>query len=185
MGAALAEAAVRGGHEVVVISGPVSVTYPDAAEVIPVVTTDDMLEAAVKVFERCDGAIGAAAPCDYRPKHVESQKIAKTGEPLKVELVETADVVATLGKRKRADQWVVGFALETEDRRFRAIAKLERKHCDLMVSNGPEAIDAADNEVELLLPEGGVLATIRGEKQHVAERLMQEIGRRLIDRRAP
>lgn len=184
MGAALAGAALRDGHDVVVISGPVTVAYPDAAEVIPVVTTDEMLEAAVDVFQRCDGAIGAAAPCDYRPELVQTQKIAKTGEPLRIKLVETPDVVATLGERKRRDQWVVGFALETEDRRFRAIAKLERKHCDLMVSNGPEAIDAADNHVELLQPDSTVLATIRGDKQHVAERLMQEIARRLIRPRA-
>lgn len=183
MGSALANAALGLGHHVVVISGPVTVGYPDAAEVIPVVTTDQMLEAAVEVFQRCDGAIGAAAPCDYRPERVESQKIAKTGEPLKIKLVETADVVATLGKRKRRDQWVVGFALETEDRRFRAITKLERKHCDLMVSNGPEAIDAAENEVELLLPQGDVLATIRGDKQDVANRLIEEIDRRLIGQR--
>ena len=79
-----------------------------------------------------------------------------TGRDLFMKLVETADVVATLGQSKREDQWVVGFALETEDRRFRAIAKLERKHCDLMVSNGPRAIDAADNEVELIDPDGKV-----------------------------
>ena len=124
------------------ISGPVSVEYPQGAEIITVVTTDEMLQAAVETFRNCDGAIGAAAPCDYMPRIVQTQKISKTGHPLTIELIETADVVATLGQNKRDDQWVVGFALETEDQRFRAIVKLERKHCDLMVSNGPNAIDS-------------------------------------------
>ena len=114
------------GHDVVIVSGPVVVDYPSGAELIPVMTTDEMLDAAVKEFARCDGAIGAAAPCDYMPRVVQSQKISKTGGPLTVELVETPDVVATLGQSKQADQWVVGFALETEDQRFRATVKLEK-----------------------------------------------------------
>lgn len=180
MGAALVSAALEMKHDVVVISGPVTVDYPHGAEVIPVVTTDEMLKAAVKVFRDCDGAIGAAAPCDYMPRIVQTQKISKTGHPLTIELVETADVVATLGQGKRDDQWVVGFALETEDQRFRAIVKLERKHCDLMVSNGPNAIDASDNDVELLDPNGDVLAQISGSKHEVAQQLLQQITKRLV-----
>ena len=180
MGAALASAALDLGHEVVIVSGPVSVTYPAAAEVIDVITTDDMLETATRVFNECDGAIGAAAPCDYMPRYVQPQKISKTGEPLVLELVETADVVATLGQNKREHQWVVGFALETEDRRFRAIVKLERKHCDLMVSNGPQAIDSDTNEVELLNSDAKVLASISGDKTHVATELLMHIHRHLI-----
>lgn len=181
MGAALAGAALDQGHEVIIISGPVSVDYPSAAHVIPVVTTDEMLDAAVETFANCDGAIGAAAPCDYMPRVILEQKISKTGRPLTIELVETADVVATLGQAKTDRQWVVGFALETEDQRFRAIVKLERKHCDLMVSNGPKAIDAAENEVELLDPAGEVIEAIAGTKEHVAARLLRQIQHRLIN----
>lgn len=177
MGSALASAALDRGHEVVVVTGPVSVGYPDAAKVIEVVTTDEMLQSAVEVFQECDGAIGAAAPCDYMPRVIQSQKISKTGQPLTIELIETADVVAMLGQGKQKGQWVVGFALETEDQRFRATVKLERKHCDLMVSNGPGAIDASRNDVELLDPEGNVLAKIEGTKEMVARRLMEEIER--------
>ncbi|MCP4941376.1 MAG: phosphopantothenoylcysteine decarboxylase [Planctomycetaceae bacterium] len=180
MGVALAEAALELGHQVTVISGPVVVDYPEAATVVPVVTTDEMLQAAKSKFRECDGVIGAAAPCDYMPYTVRAQKISKTGQPLMIELIETPDVVASLGQCKRDDQWVVGFALETEDQRFRAIVKLERKHCDLMVSNGPSAIDAATNEVELLDPTGDVLASIQGTKAHVAKQLLAEIDARLI-----
>ncbi|WP_146576513.1 phosphopantothenoylcysteine decarboxylase domain-containing protein [Neorhodopirellula pilleata] len=183
MGAALAQAALDLGHEVVIVSGPVSVTYPAAARVVDVVTTDEMLRVAGEWFLQCDGAIGAAAPCDYMPKQVSDQKLSKNGSPLQLELIETPDVIATLGQSKRDDQWVVGFALETDDRRFRAIVKLEKKHCDLIVSNGPEAIDSADNHVELLDQQGDVIETISGDKPHVASRLIHHINQRLIANR--
>ena len=183
MGSALAKAALDLGHEVVVISGPVSVEYPDGAEVVWVSTTDEMLESATTLFEKLDGAIGAAAPCDYMPRVVQSSKIAKTGEPLVLELVETPDVIATLGQKKQSHQWVVGFALETEDRRFRATVKLQKKHCDLIVSNGPQAIDSEENEVELLDLTGDVIAAIRGDKSKVAAELLSHIDQRLVKRR--
>jgi phosphopantothenoylcysteine decarboxylase/phosphopantothenate--cysteine ligase len=146
MGRALAEAALALGHDVVIVSGPVEVEHPPQARVVPVISTEDMLAAAANEFETCDGLIGAAAPCDYRPVRVEPHKIPKTGQSIDLHLIETDDVVATLGAKK-GHRWVVGFALETEDHRLRALAKLERKFCDLMVSNGPQAISATDNEV--------------------------------------
>ena len=180
MGRALAEAALDAGHDVVIVSGPVHVAYPARAEVIPVITTDDLLAACQRIFPHCDGLIGAAAPCDYQPRRVETQKIAKTGDPLVLHLVETADVVATLGANRLPHQWLVGFALETEDQRFRALAKLERKSCDLMVLNGPEAMDAATNAVELIDHEGTMLESIQGSKEHVASGILELIGRQLI-----
>ena len=180
MGAALATAALDCGHDVIVVSGPVSVEYPQKAQVVNVVTTQEMLDVAHRAFEDCDGAIGAAAPCDYQPRKIETQKIAKTGEPIELHLIETPDVVATLGERKRDDQWVVGFALETEDRRFRAIVKLEKKHCDLIVSNGPEAIDSDMNEVELIDRQGDVLRVLSGSKATVAKGILAEINAQLI-----
>lgn len=179
MGKALAEAALERGHEVVIVSGPVDISYPAAAEVVPVISTEDMLAAARKVFPKCDGLIGVAAPSDYRPVKVAASKIAKTGEPLTLHLVETADVVATLGAEK-THQWLVGFALETEDRRLRAIAKLEKKSCDLMVSNGPEAMHSLDNNVEIIDHEGTVLETLTGRKEEVARGIFAVIEERLI-----
>jgi phosphopantothenoylcysteine decarboxylase/phosphopantothenate--cysteine ligase len=178
MGRALAEAALARGHEVVIVSGPVDVTYPAEARVVHVVSTEEMLAAAASEFESCDGLIGAAAPCDYRPVRVESHKINKTGQPIDLHLVETDDVVATLGQRK-AHRWVVGFALETEDHRLRALAKLEQKCCDLMVSNSPAAISALDNEVEVLTPAGEVVAVLKGSKEMVATTILSIIDERL------
>lgn len=185
MGAALAQAALDQGHQVILVSGPVSIEYPSQATVIPVVSTDDMLRESSRWFPQCDGMIGAAAPCDYMPKFIEAEKIAKTGQPLQLQLIETPDVVATLGQAKQPHQWVVGFALESEDRHFRAIVKLEKKHCDLIVSNGPAAIDAERNEVELIDPSGAIVTKITDTKEAVAQHLMAEIQRRLIDQTVP
>jgi len=181
MGAALAAVALAAGQDVVVVSGPVEVDYPSGVEVIPVVSTEEMLAASREEFTRCDGLIGVAAPCDYRPVRVQPHKIAKTGEPLLLQLIETDDVVATLGAHK-GDRWVVGFALETEDQRLRALAKLEKKHCDLMVLNGPQAMHSPENEVEILDPAGKVVGTFTGPKEKVAQGVFQVIRQRLIDR---
>ncbi len=184
MGAALATAALELGHQVVVVSGPVEVDYPAGTVVVPVVSTEEMLAAATEQFAHCDGMIGAAAPCDYRPERVAESKLSKTGEPLLLELVETEDVVATLGAAK-GHRWVVGFALETEDHRLRALAKLERKHCDLMVSNGVEAMNAQDNQVEVLCPERIVLAELAGNKTEVARGILRLVDERLVRRQSP
>jgi phosphopantothenoylcysteine decarboxylase/phosphopantothenate--cysteine ligase len=181
MGRALAEAALELGHDVTIVSGPVDIAYPEGVKVIDVISTEEMLAAAQSVFPNCDGLIGVAAPSDYRPVKVEPNKIAKTGEPLVLHLVETADVVATLGATKTG-QWLVGFALETEDHRLRALAKLEKKHCDLMVLNGPEAMHAATNNVEILDRDGNVLEILSGPKEHVARGIFAVIERRLIRR---
>ena len=147
--------------------------------IVPVVSTEEMLAAAAEEFDRCDGLIGAAAPCDYRPVRVEPGKIAKTGEPLELHLVETDDVVATLGAAK-GGRWVVGFALEAEDHRLRALAKLERKHCDLMVSNGVAAMNALENEVEVLTPDGEVVGRFTGPKYDVARGILGVVAERLV-----
>lgn len=182
MGRALAEAAVELGHEVVVVSGPVTIDYPSAAKVRQIISTDELLAVCQELFPTCDGVIGAAAPCDYRPVRVEERKIAKTGEPLVLNLVETPDVMATLGGSKRPDQWLVGFALETDDQRFRALTKLQRKSCDLIVLNGPMAMDAADNQVEVLDKSGTVVATFTGKKEWVGREILGVIQQRLINR---
>lgn len=181
MGAALAAAAIELGHEVVIVSGPVVVAYPPQARVVWVTSTEEMLEAAREQFAACDGLIGVAAPCDYRPVVVAADKISKTGEPLVLHLVETPDIVATLAAHKNG-RWLVGFALETDDHRLRALAKAERKLCDLMVINGPEAMHAPDTKVEIIDRGGQLIATHEGPKPEVARRIMATIHERLIAR---
>lgn len=180
MGCALAQAALELGHEVTIVSGPVHLAYPAAARRISVVSTEELLDACCDAFPACDGVIGAAAPCDYRPHRVHSQKIAKTGQPLELQLVETPDVMAALGALKRPEQWMVGFALETHDRRIRALVKLEKKSCDLMVINGPEAMDSDRNQVEIVDRRGHTLDSLAGTKEEVARKILRRIQTTLI-----
>lgn len=182
MGASLAQAALDLGHDVIVISGPVSIRYPSAAQVVDVVTTHEMLDATKLAFENADGLVGAAAPCDYMPKQVETHKLSKTGDVLHLALIETPDIIATLGAAKRRDQWVVGFALETEDIRFRAIVKMSRKCCDMIVSNSASAMNSDDNSVEVILRDGTILEQITGPKPVVASGILSHIQKQLIER---
>ena len=180
MGCSLAAVALECGHQVTIVSGPVELSYPKAAELIKVETTSEMLEVARDNFNNCDGLIGVAAPCDYQPVCVSPQKIVKTGEPLKLQLVETPDIVASLAENKQ-HRWVVGFALETEDHRFRALMKLEAKSCDLIILNEIQAIGSFENKVEIIGPHGEILACINGNKNRVASEIFCVIQRRLID----
>ncbi len=182
MGSAIAQSALNLNHEVVIVTGPVNLTYPAGCQCVRVVSTEEMLDACRRIFPTCHGMIGVAAPCDYRPVAVHSQKIAKTGEPLLLNLVETPDIVATLAAAKKSQQWLVGFALETQDQRFRAITKMQKKSCDLMVVNGPQAMDSSDNDVEILGRDGTVIDSVRGPKNLVADRLMAVIQAKLIQR---
>jgi phosphopantothenoylcysteine decarboxylase/phosphopantothenate--cysteine ligase len=181
MGSALAAAALASGHEVVIVSGPVDVKYPPGAEVLSVVSTEEMLETCRRVFPTCDGLIAAAAPCDYRPVQVAPHKLHKTGGSLRLELAETPDIVATLAKSKGL-RWMVAFALETEDKRMRALQKLERKKCDLIVLNGPGSIHSLSTEVEILAPSGDVAGAFSGPKAEVAKQIVATVERILIGR---
>ena len=180
LGSCLAQACISLGHDVTIVTGPVDVPYPPAAEIISVVSTDEMLSKAVECFPEFDGAIGAAAPCDYQPTEVASRKISKTGAGISLDLIETCDVIAKLGGIKRSDQWVVGFALETDDHHFRAITKAQRKCCDLIVLNDIAAIDSKFNEIELLQPDGKCILKVAGAKLQVAEAIVATIQSTLI-----
>ncbi|GIW94597.1 MAG: flavoprotein [Pirellulaceae bacterium] len=185
MGRALAEAALALGYRVTIVSGPVALRYPRQAELVEVESTEQMLQACQQFFPRCDGLIAAAAPCDYRPQVVSDRKLVKTGQPLTLVLEETPDIVATLAAGKRPEQWIVGFALETHDARLNALAKLERKSCDLMVINGPEAMNAATNHVEIVDRQGRQIDCITGSKELVAQALLAVIDQLLVRRLPP
>jgi len=182
MGSALAQATLELGHEVIIVSGPVNVSYPAAAKIVDVTTTQEMLDATRFAFQSSDGLIGAAAPCDYMPRQIESHKLSKTGEGLQLSLIETPDIIATLGASKQPKQWVVAFALETEDIRFRAIVKMSSKCCDMIVSNSAEAMNADDNSVEVILRDGSIVGQLTGPKPEVARGILFQIQKHLVDR---
>jgi phosphopantothenoylcysteine decarboxylase/phosphopantothenate--cysteine ligase len=175
MGRALAAAALEVGYEVAIVSGPVPVTYPAECHVVNVVSTQDMLEASLAEFPHCQGVIAAAAPCDYRVKDPALHKIKKSGQPLTLELHETPDILEALAAIKRPEQFSVGFALETQEMLTRGQDKMRRKSCQLMVLNGPEAMQAADTSVTLLDRSGEVFARHAGTKPEVAREILAVI----------
>ncbi len=179
MGYAIAAAACERGWEVVLVSGPVELTPPSGVELVAVETTVQMRQACLEHFPRCAGVIAAAAVCDYKPTRRVAGKIAKTGGPVTIEMIETDDVLAQLGTCKE-HRWVVGFALEAQNPRENALQKLRKKNCDWIVLNGPAAIGAQENSVELLDSTGGIRAAWSGTKVEVATRLVAEIETGLV-----
>ena len=172
MGYALAEAALAAGHSVVLVTGPVSLTPPTGCEVHSVETSQEMRDACLSVWPGCDGAIGAAAVCDYRPRVQHAGKLSKTGGPLTLDLVETPDILAELG-RDKGRRRIIGFALESEDGRSRAMRKLAAKNCDAIALNHPTAIGSDNNTVELLAPDGSTIATWQASKAEIARALIR------------
>jgi phosphopantothenoylcysteine decarboxylase/phosphopantothenate--cysteine ligase len=173
MGYALAQAALDAGHAVVLVSGPVALLLPPGCEFHAVETTDEMYEACLALYSKCDGVIGTAAVCDYRPRQRLSGKIAKTGKPLHVELVETPDILAELGRRKsNGHRWIVGFALEAQNARENALRKLKAKGCDAIVLNHPQAIGSDASRAELIDRDGATVATWNAEKTEIARALI-------------
>ena len=178
MGYALAAAAIERGHAVTLISGPVSIPAPAGCEVIHVESTQQMHEACVARFAECDGAIGTAAVCDYTIKNRVVGKIGKTGQSLTLELVETIDVLAELGRQK-GRRWIVGFALESQDARYNAVRKLYQKNCDAIVLNSPQVISSEETAVDLIDQSEAVIQHWTGSKTAVARLLINWIDEHL------
>lgn len=158
-GYAIAEAAVARGARVTLVSGPVALPVPAGVDVVFVESARDMLEAATPLFEQCDVGIFAAAVADVRPAHQMDKKLKKgvnDAELKNIALVENPDVLATLGASK-ADQFVIGFAAETNDVVENARKKLTKKHADMIVANevgSDKVFGKDDDEVWLVTPAG-------------------------------
>ena len=137
MGYALAEAFAAQGAEVTLVSGPSHLPDPASARIrtVRVETAAEMFAAAAEVAAAADVWVFAAAVADYRPAQVAVEKIKKLGDTLTLELVKNVDIAATLGQRKRLEQFAVGFALETTNELAHAQDKLHRKKFDLIVLN--------------------------------------------------
>lgn len=136
MGYALAEECAQRGAEVTLISGPVQLktTHP-RIQVIEVESAKEMYEAATQTYPQADAAILCAAVADFTPEHIAEQKIKREGDDLVIRLKPTQDIAATLGKMKKKEQLLVGFALETHNEQQNAQAKLQRKNFDFIVLN--------------------------------------------------
>jgi phosphopantothenoylcysteine decarboxylase / phosphopantothenate---cysteine ligase len=153
MGRALADAAIGLGQHVTLILGPINAAMPAGVRRIDVETSRQMHEAVLAEFPNHDLLIMAAAVADFRPKDVRLGKVERGGT-LTIELEATEDIVADVGRRKRADQRTVGFSLVSRDDLARSIEKLRRKNLDLIVSNPLETMSSETIEATLLWPDG-------------------------------
>ncbi|MFX0556832.1 bifunctional phosphopantothenoylcysteine decarboxylase/phosphopantothenate--cysteine ligase CoaBC [Maribacter sp. CXY002] len=135
MGFELARAAASLGADVVLISGPTKYTIENASiKLIPVVSADEMYDSAHEHYKDAEIVICAAAVADYRPKVKAEQKIKKSDSELSIDLVKNKDILYSLGEIKK-NQYLVGFALETENEVENAKGKLKRKNLDAIVLN--------------------------------------------------
>ncbi|HEY5689516.1 MAG TPA: bifunctional phosphopantothenoylcysteine decarboxylase/phosphopantothenate--cysteine ligase CoaBC [Yeosuana sp.] len=135
MGYEIAKAAANSGAEIILISGPTNETVAhNLITTIPVVSAEEMYIAAHKYYPKTDIAILSAAVADFKPKHVATQKIKKKENTLSIELENTKDILASLGAIKK-HQFLVGFALETNNELENAKGKLKAKNLNLIVLN--------------------------------------------------
>ena len=135
MGVALAAECKRRGAEVVLVYGPGSATIPSGIKVIKVISAADMYEACTKEFKDADIAIMSAAVADYTIVNPAANKIKKENENLVLELEKTKDILKALGTEKKNGQFLVGFALETNNEKENALKKLASKNADMIVLN--------------------------------------------------
>jgi phosphopantothenoylcysteine decarboxylase / phosphopantothenate---cysteine ligase len=177
MGIALAAEALRRGHEVDLVLGPVEVHPPPGARVVPAVTCADMLAACRALHPACRAVIGAAAVCDFRPRELLPAKRTRDSGAWALDLVPNPDILSDLG-RSKGSRIHAGFALETgagAEAVGRAREKLERKNLDWIVLNGPEALGREEAAYILLGRGRPPLDLGRLPKTDLAHRLLEEI----------
>jgi len=179
MGFRLAEAARDRGARVILVTGPSAEADPPRVEVRRVMTAAEMRDAVLDRLDDAGVIIMAAAVADYRPEVVKVSKIKKGAGPFPVELVRTDDILLEVGRRRRSDQTVVGFAAESEELETRARKKLESKKLDLVVGNlvGKEGtgLGADANEVLLIGRDGETEAVPLMSKRKVADKILDRI----------
>ncbi|WP_282036602.1 bifunctional phosphopantothenoylcysteine decarboxylase/phosphopantothenate--cysteine ligase CoaBC [Saccharicrinis aurantiacus] len=139
MGYAIAEELSARGAEVTLVSGPVNIeTEQPRINIINVTTAEEMYEACIKAYSSCDGAILSAAVADYTPVNYTDKKMKSDGGELNVTLSPTRDIAKELGNIKEEKQFLVGFALETDNALEHANKKLVKKNLDFIVLNSLE-----------------------------------------------
>jgi phosphopantothenoylcysteine decarboxylase / phosphopantothenate---cysteine ligase len=177
MGYAIAEAALRRGARVILISGPTNLNPPSAAEVVNVQTAQEMRDAVLARAPEASIIIKAAAVADYRPKNAADQKIKRqAGASLPLELEGTADILAELGKRKSSKQILIGFAAETQNVLENARKKLLAKSLDAIVVNDVSqpgiGFDSERNAVTIIT-QHDVIDVPESSKWDVAQRVIE------------
>ncbi|WP_299890551.1 bifunctional phosphopantothenoylcysteine decarboxylase/phosphopantothenate--cysteine ligase CoaBC [uncultured Lacinutrix sp.] len=183
MGFEIAKASANFGAEVVLITGPTHQKVNHSLiQVVPVVSAQDMYEAAHTYYKTVDVAILSAAVADYKPKEISNQKIKKKDSTLVLELEKTKDILASLGEIK-LKQLLVGFALETNNELEYAKGKLKKKNLDLIVLNSLNdkgaGFKSETNKVTIIDKENNITAYKLKSKAEVAIDILSEIIKKL------
>jgi phosphopantothenoylcysteine decarboxylase/phosphopantothenate--cysteine ligase len=185
MGFALAEDLASHGADVVLVSGPVSLTvnHPRIKR-INVISASDMLAACLTEFSHCDAAFFTAAVADYRPASPYNGKIKKNADTLRIDLVKNPDIAKQLSASKQAHQRVIGFALEMEDFENNALQKLHTKNLDMIALNSPLEEGAGfgtdTNKVNLFLKNGNRYELPLKSKRHIASDIVSIFIREIL-----
>ena len=154
MGFAIAEECAKRGADVTLISGPTALTCSDGIHRVDVESCNDMYNAAISAFDKSDIAILCAAVADFKPQTVAEKKIKREKDDLIIRLNPTQDIARTLGQKKRDNQMLIGFALETDNEDANAKDKLKRKNLDLIVLNSTRnegtTFGTDDNKIKII-----------------------------------
>lgn len=186
MGYALAKMASHLGAQVHLVSTKKELAVPTGVTLTYVNDAKEMAQVVLDAFPNQDVVIMAAAVADFRFKEVHQQKIKKNDndqDGLTLELERNLDILATLGKKKSAKQFLAGFAAETNDLKENALKKLEKKNADLIVANdvSNQAIgfNSPDNEVTLYFKDGTMKHLQKADKEAISQEILQEIATHL------
>ncbi len=175
MGFAIAHAARNRGAQVVLVSGPTELDFPNT---IRVRTTEEMRRAVLENVADADAVIKAAAPLDFRPKSVAAQKIKKKTANLVLDLEPTADILKELGSHKNG-KVLVGFAAETENHLKHGLEKLKAKNLDLIVINpasGPDSAFDSDMNHATIIDKSGKTEEIPSvSKEIMADKILDRV----------
>lgn len=175
MGYAIARCASLRGARVILVSGPVSIEPPLFAELLPVVSAEDMYNAVMKYKDEADIIIKSAAVADYTPVTISSEKIKKQDGDMRIELKRTRDILKELGQSRRENQFICGFAMETENLIENAVKKLESKNVDMIVANSLKTEGAGfgtDTNVVTLITKDGKTELPLMSKDEVAMKIL-------------
>ncbi|GBU07435.1 phosphopantothenoylcysteine decarboxylase [Bacteroidales bacterium] len=181
MGFAIAEACANSGAEVIVVAGPIKLQLKNKMIVRKdVCTADQMYEEAISLFPKVDIAILCAAVADYKPALTASNKIKrKDEEELTIKLLANKDIAQALGKIKKQNQVLVGFALETNDALANAKIKLHKKNLDFIVVNSMEDVGAGfqtdTNKISILSSDDTIEHFSLKTKEEVAKDIINKI----------
>ena len=178
MGYALAKIAMRKGADVTLITAPTNLPAPLFADVVPVVSAQEMFDAVKERAPQMDIIIKAAAVADYTPVSVSDEKIKKKDGDLSLPMRRTTDILAYLGEHRKPGQFICGFSMETKNLVENSKKKLQKKNADLIVANNLRDEGAGfgtDTNVVTLVMEEGIVELPCMSKEEVAEAVLDAI----------